>query len=72
MQTLLGLAAMGQGVAIAMASQAEVNVPGVAYRAIEESDGVIEVHLAWLPELEDAVIGRFVAFMRDESVRRTR
>ena len=27
----------------------------------------LQVELAWLPTSEDAAVGRFVAFMRDES-----
>ena len=27
----------------------------------------IQMVLAWLPELEDATVGRFVAFLRDEA-----
>jgi len=28
---------------------------------------VIEIALAWLPELEDATVGRFVALLRDQA-----
>ncbi|MPZ41615.1 MAG: LysR family transcriptional regulator, partial [Rhizobiales bacterium] len=27
----------------------------------------VQVELAWLPDTEDAAVGRFVAFMRDEA-----
>lgn len=66
-QSVLALVSAGFGITLATASQSEVAFPGVAYRAIEDPDASILVVLAWLPELEDATVGRFVAFLRDEA-----
>jgi DNA-binding transcriptional LysR family regulator len=66
-QSVFALVSAGFGITLATASQSEVAFPGVAYKAIEDPDASILVVLAWLPELEDATIGRFVAFLRDEA-----
>jgi hypothetical protein len=44
-----------------------VAFPGVVYKPILEDDAWLQVELAWLPTNEDAAVGRFVAFMRDEA-----
>lgn len=66
-QSVFALVSAGFGITLATASQSEVAFPGVAYKAIEDPDASILVVLAWLPELEDATVGRFVAFLRDEA-----
>jgi hypothetical protein len=38
----------------------------VIFKVIDDSDASIQIVLAWLPGLEDATVGRFVAFLRDE------
>ena len=48
-------------------SQAEVRFPGVVYKPIAEKNAYLEVELVWVPENKEAVVGRFVAFMRDEA-----
>ena len=65
--SVLALVAAGFGVALATAGQSEVTFPGVVYKPIEDDDAHIQIVLAWLPELEDAAVGRFVAFLRDET-----
>lgn len=67
-QTILGLVAAGYGVSLVTQAQAQTKVPGVVFRRILEDDAILEVHLAWAPENEEAVVGRFVAFMRELSV----
>jgi hypothetical protein len=39
----------------------------VVFKSIEAANASIQIVLAWLPELEDAAVGRFVAFLRDEA-----
>lgn len=65
--SIFGLAAAGFGLTLATESQSQVTFPGVAFRPIAESNARIEVKLAWAPEAEDAVVGRFISFMRDEA-----
>jgi DNA-binding transcriptional LysR family regulator len=66
-QSVFALVGAGFGVTLATASQAEVVFPGVVFKPINEQDASIQIVLAWLPELEDATVGRFVAFLRDEA-----
>lgn len=66
-QTIMGLIGSGFGITLATESQAEASFPGVVFRSIEEENGWLEFGLVWLPEIEDPLVGRFVAFMRDES-----
>jgi len=69
-QSILVLVGAGFGVTVITASQSEVELPGVVFREIDDPDASIEIALAWLPELEDATVGRFVALFRDEARRR--
>jgi len=69
-QTILGLVAAGYGISLVAQAQAQTKVPGVVFRRILEDNAVLEVHLAWAPENEEAVVGRFVAFMRELSASR--
>ena len=66
-QSVFALVAAGFGVTLATASQAEVTVPGVVFRPIAETNACLQIELVWRPELEDAAVGRFVAYMRDET-----
>lgn len=66
-QSVFALVAAGFGITLATASQAEVSFPGVVFKSIEAANASIQIVLAWLPELEDAAVGRFVAFLRDEA-----
>lgn len=63
-QSVLGLVAAGFGVTLVTEAQAHVKVPNVIYRSICEKNALIHVVLAWVPENESAVVGRFVSFMR--------
>jgi DNA-binding transcriptional LysR family regulator len=67
-QSVLALVAAGFGLTLVLESQAQVHVPGVAYRCIHEENASIEIVLAWAPDAEDATVGRFVSFMRDHAV----
>ncbi len=63
-QTVFSLVATGFGVTLAQQSQAEASFPGVAFKKIEETNAWVEFSLAWSPQSEYAVIGRFLASMR--------
>lgn len=66
-QSVLALVAAGFGLTLVLESQAQVYVPGVAYRCIHEENASVEIVLAWAPGAEDATVGRFVSFMRDNA-----
>lgn len=66
-QSVLALVKAGFGITLAAKSQSEVKFPGVVFRPIAEPNAWFCVDLAWIPETEEPVVGRFVAFMRDES-----
>jgi DNA-binding transcriptional LysR family regulator len=65
--SILALVAAGAGITVVGQSQAEVAIPGVAYRPICEDNAWEETELIWNPTAEDPVVGRFVAFMRDQA-----
>jgi hypothetical protein len=50
-----------------MTSQFEVVFPGVVYQQIREENAWTQVDLVWSPDTEDPAVGRFVAFMCDET-----
>lgn len=66
-QSIFALVAAGFGITLATESQSQVAFPGVVFRPIAETNASVEVRLAWAPDSEDAVAGRFIAFMRDEA-----
>jgi len=55
------------GITLALDSQSEAMFPGVTFKPVEEDNAWIEFDLVWLPETEDPLVGRFIAFMRDQS-----
>jgi len=66
-QSIIALVGAGFGITLTAKSQSEVLFPGVVYKPIAEDDAWLQVELAWRPTSEDAAVGRFVAFMRDEA-----
>lgn len=66
-QSVLALVAAGFGITLVTESQATVGFPDVAFVPIDENNASIDIVLAWLPQTEDPVVGRFIAFMRDEA-----
>jgi DNA-binding transcriptional LysR family regulator len=63
----LGLVGAGFGLAIVPRNVAELAIPGVVFRPINEQTASFRVHLAWNRQADSPAIGRFIAFMRDES-----
>ncbi len=66
-QTIVALVGAGAGIMLATDSQTEASYSGITCRPIAEENAWLEFCLVWLPEMEDPLVGRFVAFMRDES-----
>ena len=66
-QSVFALVAAGFGITLATKSQSEAAFPGVVFRPIVDADAWVQVELAWTPDIEDAAVGRFVAFLRDEA-----
>jgi DNA-binding transcriptional LysR family regulator len=64
-QSMLALVSAGFGITITYRSQSETIFPGVVFKPIDEPNAWLRVHLAWMPEAEDPVVGRFVALVRD-------
>ena len=64
-QSLFALVSAGFGITLAAASLAALAPPGVVFKTINDPDATVQIVMAWLPELEDATVGRFVAFLRD-------
>jgi DNA-binding transcriptional LysR family regulator len=64
-QSLFGLVASGFGVTISCEGHTKAMFPGAVWRPIDEPNAWVEHSLAWIPEIEDPAIGKFVAFMRD-------
>jgi DNA-binding transcriptional LysR family regulator len=62
---LLNLVAIGEGVLLVCEAHREIPFPGVVYLDIDEPDARVPIALVWHPDLEDPVVGSFVAFMRD-------
>ena len=71
-QSVFALVSAGFGITFATASQAEAGFTGVVFKRIDDPGASVEMALAWLPELEDPAVGRFVAFLRDEARSRSR
>ncbi len=66
-QSVLALVSAGFGITFTTASQSKTAFPGVVFKPIDDANASIQIVLTWLPELEDATVGRFVAFLRDEA-----
>jgi hypothetical protein len=51
----------GVGITCPAASHAEAAFAGMVFKRIDDPGASVETSLAWLPELEDPAVGRFVA-----------
>lgn len=61
------LVASGFGITLVTESLAKAGYPGVVFRPIAEDNAIIKLVIAWAPQSEDAAVGRFIAFIRDEA-----
>ncbi|MBL6938224.1 MAG: LysR family transcriptional regulator [Alphaproteobacteria bacterium] len=66
-QTILALVGAGAGVTLVTQSLAEATCPGVVFKPIDEENAWLEFDLVWPADAEDPLVGRFIAFMRDQS-----
>jgi DNA-binding transcriptional LysR family regulator len=64
-QSVFALVSAGYGMTLAVQSQAERGFPGVIFRPLRERDAHLPIRLGWDADRQDAVTGRFVAFIRD-------
>lgn len=65
--TILALVGAGYGITLVTESQIESQTPGVIFKSIDEENAWLDFDLVWPSDAEDPLVGRFVAFMRDES-----
>jgi len=68
--SIFALVRAGFGIAFATSAQAKTPVPGVIFKAIDDPGATVEMVLAWNAGLEDPVVGRFVACLRDDACSR--
>ncbi len=66
-QAMLLLVSSGFGITLVTESLAKNGYPGVVFRPIDEDDAIVNFVIAWAPQSEDAAVGRFIAFIRDEA-----
>jgi len=62
--SVLAFVRAGFGITIAAQAYSALKFPGLAFIPIDEDTACLPVSLAWRPESEDPVIGKFVAFVR--------
>ena len=65
--TLLSLVRSGSGIGLSNTASRDLHPPGLTFRSFAASDADFEVHLAWRQEADDALLGRFIAFMRGQA-----
>ncbi|MGY8606038.1 LysR family transcriptional regulator [Gluconobacter cerinus] len=65
--TLLSLVRSGSGIGLSNTASRDLHLPGLTFRSFAASDADFEVHLAWRHEADDALLGRFIAFMRGQA-----
>jgi DNA-binding transcriptional LysR family regulator len=68
--SIFALVRAGFGIALATSAQATKPVPGVIFKPIDNLGASVEMVLAWNAGLEDPVVGRFVACLRDAACSR--
>lgn len=66
-QTILALVEAGYGVTFVPESSVAATAPGIVFRPLDDENACLDFDLVWPPVSEDPLVGRFVAFMRDES-----
>ncbi len=65
--SIFALVRAGFGIAFATGAEAATPVAGVIFKPIDDPGASVEMVLAWHAGLEDPVIGRFVACLRDDA-----
>jgi len=68
--SIFALVRAGFGIAFATGAEVATPVPGVIFKPIDDPGASVEMVLAWHAGLEDPVIGRFVACLRDDACSR--
>ena len=64
-QGVLTLVSAGFGVTLVGENRIKFSCTGVTFKPVAESNAWVDVDLTWTPHSEEAVVGRFVAFLRD-------
>jgi DNA-binding transcriptional LysR family regulator len=65
--SIFALVRAGFGIAFATSAEAAAPIPGVVFKPIDDPGASVEMVLAWHAGLEDPVVGRFVACLRDDA-----
>ncbi|MCF3635366.1 LysR family substrate-binding domain-containing protein, partial [Komagataeibacter intermedius] len=68
--TLLSQIRVGLNITLCNAACQEFQPCGVVFRPLDDPNAEFDVHLVWRAEAEDAILGRFVAFMRNLTQKR--
>jgi DNA-binding transcriptional LysR family regulator len=66
-QGLLTLVSAGFGVTLIAETRFDFCCPAVIVKPVAESNAWVDVDLTWTPDSEEAVVGKFVAFLRDQA-----
>jgi DNA-binding transcriptional LysR family regulator len=66
-QGVLTLVSAGFGVALIAENEIDFACVGVTFKPVAESNAWVNVDLTWTAHSEEAVVGKFVAFLRDEA-----
>lgn len=64
---LLALVSAGFGVTLIAESRADFSCSGLVVKPVTETNAWVDVDLTWTPDSEEAVVGKFVAFLRDQA-----
>jgi DNA-binding transcriptional LysR family regulator len=64
-QGLLTLVSAEFGVALIAENEIDFSCAGVTFKPVAENNAWVYVDLTWRPHSEEAVVGKFVAFLRD-------
>jgi cell wall assembly regulator SMI1 len=62
------LVSCGFGITLVTDSLAKESYPCVAFLPVAEDNAIVQLVIVWAPQSEDAAVGRFIAFVRDEAM----
>jgi DNA-binding transcriptional LysR family regulator len=65
--SIFALVRAGFGIAFATSAEAAAPITGLVFKPIDDPGAYVEMVLAWHAGLEDPVVGRFVACLRDDA-----